>query len=829
MSEFTKISIHNHFGGDEADCTKDKDRDYKSSFDLASAYAMIDEAKRLEYQLLGQTNSNDFNAAAFMLMNKYCSLHGIALIPGAEINLQNWEDSDRVIHLVILFDPAINPLLLQETMRSFFRENALLDVSKKPRQTDCYFLTLKQLSVLATLSRSIICVHGKKQHDRSLYENPEMAGGIAALSRFLPVATEDNKAYHKTVLFNRLKTFLSGEYCDWLSSAANLSSADRTPFRAIKSPTYIWAGNTFDDLFYSVMIGEKRVLREEDVMNRISYISRIKIDENRAMGKSEVVCSHGINSVIGPSGSGKTLLLDLVKRKLTGESLRDSTSHISEYSTLCNLDDFHLYDADGNEITAQSGYKVVEIESLYQKIIKAYSSDDSSILDDLGLRVDGSEFHAELNQFETDLNSLLENKRTVRDLSEQIESSLALVKDAAKFIEANSTKRPEIISYTKDARITGDLSKLKQEHQGIIQDKKTVNDAFASLRDIAARRHLSSELISSIEELGQRLADELDVSANRLFVRIKSLQLKSGINTFLFDAVQSYNNIISAQSAQVNEKMQVVVDNLQVVAQNCLRVQKLRLSAEVPTLDKDTVRGALVLQSESDSARLGIKSINLELGDVDAVKSAFPSAVGNKPKINKSKFKPPYDLSNKKDVSSLVDVFYSEKYKDNLSIALSTEDVLEYDIEIKTENGCFLPIEELSAGMLSKAYVSNFLDKAISDSGSSTIIVFDQPESNMEKSFLRTILADKFNSLRRTHQLFIATHEPLLVVNADSNEIILADNEKKVSQENHISYSNRSFVGARGRAELVEEIADLIDGGSGAVKQRSDIYEGMKA
>ena len=154
---------------------------------------------------------------------------------------------------------------------------------------------------------------------------------------------------------------------------------------------------------------------------------------------------------------------------------------------------------------------------------------------------------------------------------------------------------------------------------------------------------------------------------------------------------------------------------------------------------------------------------------------------------------------------------------------------MEYDIEIKTEHGRFLPIEELSAGMLSKAYVSNFLDKAISDSGSSTIIVFDQPESNMEKSFLRTILADKFNSLRRTHQLFIATHEPLLVVNADSNEIILADNEKKVSQENHISYSNRSFVGARGRAELVEEIADLIDGGSGAVKQRSDIYEGMKA
>ena len=64
-----------------------------------------------------------------------------------------------------------------------------------------------------------------------------------------------------------------------------------------------------------------------------------------------------------------------------------------------------------------------------------------------------------------------------------------------------------------------------------------------------------------------------------------------------------------------------------------------------------------------------------------------------------------------------------------------------------------------------------------------------------------------------------------------NDERFEADRDALLSQmqENHVSYSNRSFVGARGRSELVEEIADLIDGGSKAVKQRSDIYEGMKA
>lgn len=829
MSEFTKISIHNHFGGNGADCTKDKDRNYISTFDYKSAYSMIDEAEQHGYQLLGQTNSNDFNAAAFVLLNKYCALKGITLIPGVEINLQNWENPNRVIHVVLLVDPATNPLYLQNTLRTFYRTNSQLDKSKKPLETDCYFLTLNQLSELAILSRSIICVHGKKQHERSLYENPEIADDLTALARFLPVATEDNKTYHKTMLINLLKDFLSEEHNDWLLASANISSADRTPFSEIKSPTYIWAGNTFDDLFYSILIGERRVLREEDVVNRISYISKIVINENSAMGQTEIDCSHGINSIIGPSGSGKTLLLDLIKRKLTGTPLYDSTSHLSDYSALCDLNDIHLYDANGEEITSQSGYIVVELESLYQKIIEAYASDDSSILDYLGLKIDSRKFITELNNFGSELNSLLENKRKSRSLHDNIESKLALVKDAAKFIEANSTERREIIPYTKNAQVDSMLIELKQKHQNIKEDIKSINIVFETLYNIATKHHLSTELIASTKRLEENFKRELNLSERKTSTEINNLQLKSEISTFLFNSVQNYNNIISAQSAQVNEKNQTIINNFQIIAKNCLELQKCHLSELHPSLDKAAIEASLELYSESDSALLGINSINLILEDTDAIKSAFPNAVGNKPKVNKSKFSPPYDLSNKNDVASLIDVFYSEGYKESLLINLSIEDLLDYEIKIKIENGSFVPVEELSAGMLSKAYVSNFLDSAIEGSGSSTVIVFDQPESNMEKAFLRTVLADKFNELRQTHQLFIATHEPLLVVNADSNEIILANNEKKIGQKNHISYLNRSFVGARGKSELVEEIANLIDGGSKAVKQRSDIYEGMKA
>lgn len=142
-------------------------------------------------------------------------------------------------------------------------------------------------------------------------------------------------------------------------------------------------------------------------------------------------------------------------------------------------------------------------------------------------------------------------------------------------------------------------------------------------------------------------------------------------------------------------------------------------------------------------------------------------------------------------------------------------------------NSCYRSIEEYSAGMLSKIYVSYFLDRTIQKEGSNTIVLYDQPESNMEKEFLLRILGDKLKELRKTHQIFVATHEPLLVVNADANEIILANNDKRIDVINCISYENRSFVGAHGKRELVESVASLIDGGTDAVKRRSTIYEGM--
>lgn len=832
MSEFTKISIHNHLGGKDADCTIDKTHDEVSSFDLSVAYKQVDEAAEYSFELLGQTNHNNFDAASFCLLRRYCSMRGITLVPGVEIDLQNWKHPNKTVHTVLLMDPSTNPWGFQSKLRACYRKNAALESSKKPQGADCYFLTIDQLSELATFNRSIVCVHGTKQKQRSVQKNPEMASELLSLSRFLPVATEDNKSFHKIALENSLKDFLSEEYCEWLSDAANMSSADQTSFKKFSeemSPTYIWAGSSFDDLFYSVLVGDTRVLREEDLIKPTSFVSKIIIDENSAMGSSEIDCSHGINAIIGPSGSGKTMLLDLIKSKLMGEHLSENTSNVSNYKGMCDPECIHLYDSNNRELNFDSSYKVVELENLYQKIIKAYSSDPAGLLDDLGLSIERGSYQKKLDSFRDSMNVLLANKRVSKRLQNENSVCIARVGDAFKFIDTNKSHRTGVIDYKLDARMTGELKTINQKVTSISEDIDRVDDVFKALKEIASNRALSNKLTLTMEQLKTLFTKELGDLKLKYEKQSRHLELKQRVSNLIYAAVKSYNSKISLRSTEVANRETAADNDLQTIAKNCLEIKKLKLTKSVPCLDKEELTSSLKLSSESSSVKLEVEGINLELSDADSIRDAFLGAIGNKPKVNKSRFNPPYDLTDPESVDSLVEVFFTEGFSDSLNFSLPYRDALDYTIKIKTDGNNFMPIDELSAGMLSKIYVSNFLDEKIEDSGSNTVIVFDQPESNMDKLFLLNVLASKFDELRKTHQLFIATHEPLLVVNADSNEIILAENDKTIGKENHITYSNKSFVGARGKSELVENIAKLIDGGSKAVKRRSDIYEGMKS
>lgn len=818
MEEYTKLSIHNHFGDKPADLTIDRSIDDQAVFDLAKGFEELRLAKAEGFQLLAQTNSNHLDVAAYLLMRKMASLDSIELLPGVEINLINWEDETRILHVVAVVDPCSNLLVFTKALEEAFIANGR------------FALKLDQFCEILSDRRAVICVHGLKQGDRGLAENPQMAQELLSMSRYFPVAVEDNRLFHKLTLQQQIKEFLSDETLTWFDTAADISSVDRYHFDEVPSPTYMWAGATFDDLFYSVLAGDCRMVRKEDIVNRVSYVARITIDGGNGMRQSEVNCSQGLNCVIGPSGSGKTLLMDILNMKLKGKHLTAGTSNIGDYSGLYDLSQVHLYGPDGKEIDVSDRFEVIEGENLYNKVIKAYSNEKGELVKDMGLGIDSQGFTDLVAHFAVDMNRCLRAMAKADECRAVATGALAQAKSAALFIAANDVKSADTIDYNQDPGDSSAIAELDEKIAACTDGAEKAKKYFDGLISIADKNGLSEGLKKQLIRLrGKFLAElatkRLDLEASRF-----SKQFDKDKGKLIYEAVQAYNAKVSGQYHQVNKQRQVLIDKLSELAAGLLAAKKAEYALEVPTLTDAEVRKSIRLASKSDIARLSIEGIDLGIPDAVRIRNIFHDDVRVKASEGKAKsstFAFPIDLASETSVKSMLDVFFHSGVKDGLSMSLPLDEVVTYSIELKDENGNYRPIEEYSAGMLSKIYVTYFLDRTIQNEGSNTILLYDQPESNMEKEFLLRTLGNKLRELRKVHQIFVATHEPLLVVNADANEIILAANDKRVNEANCVTYENRSFVGAHGKRELVEGVARLIDGGTDAVKRRSGIYEGM--
>ena len=388
---------------------------------------------------------------------------------------------------------------------------------------------------------------------------------------------------------------------------------------------------------------------------------------------------------------------------------------------------------------------------------------------------------------------------------------------------------PRVITYNRDPAIEASVIALQERSGQLDKDVSAANEHFNSLIEIAKTDGISSGLIERLRRLRDEYLGELMIRKTSVSLSLEKKRIIQAEQALLFSACQEYNGRISGRFQRVNEKKQVVRDKYGELANALLMERQCMLAAQVPTLSPDKVRDSIVMSNANEAARLVVDGIDVGI-DREMLHERFPSAISQRPargKVPKNKFDEHIDLSSRASVKALLDTIAESDGPIDITLDLPLDASVTHSIVLKAENGQFRPIDTFSAGELSKVYVLHFLEKAINNAGGNAIVLYDQPESNMEKEFLLSSLATKLDQLRKNHQIFIATHEPLLVVNADANELILATNEKKVGQGNQVHYENRSFVGVHGKTDAIEEVANLIDGGTKAVRHRSDVYEGM--
>jgi ABC-type Mn2+/Zn2+ transport system ATPase subunit len=120
-------------------------------------------------------------------------------------------------------------------------------------------------------------------------------------------------------------------------------------------------------------------------------------------------------------------------------------------------------------------------------------------------------------------------------------------------------------------------------------------------------------------------------------------------------------------------------------------------------------------------------------------------------------------------------------------------------------------MEELSGG----AQVSLLLTLLLSSENNCPLVI-DQPEDELDKSYLRDTVLPALRRLKGRRQVILATHDANIVVNGDADQVIyLTATHDYAGIAEQDAIENRAIKNA---------IIDLLDGGSEAFEMRKEKY-----
>lgn len=104
-------------------------------------------------------------------------------------------------------------------------------------------------------------------------------------------------------------------------------------------------------------------------------------------------------------------------------------------------------------------------------------------------------------------------------------------------------------------------------------------------------------------------------------------------------------------------------------------------------------------------------------------------------------------------------------------------------------------------------------------------LIVDQPDENLDNESIYKLLTRYFRDAKRRRQIILITHNPNLVVNADSEQIIIANCVHRDDGLPHISYVSGSLENtAEDGSGIREQTCRILEGGTDAFKKRERRY-----
>ena len=765
LNSIIKVDLHIH---SKASAYKDGIIVDKSNIDNIDV--LIDKLEENNISLFSITDHNRFDFELYCKINekikaKYSTTRNN--LPGVEFDVF-LEEGKSKCHIIAIFNDNDRDKLSE-------LENKMFSVRKLENKEEVYTLQEFEQILKAINIEVILIVHQKQGLDNKIGQTDSLSNATDNPYEFIKVGFIDALEYNyprvEGIVKNSLRKIsldtpiITGSDChNWdnypYHNTPNGKARDFTSFKCLP---------TFRGLLMSITSFNTRVNRLENQNEH--YISSISIND------IEYPLANGLNAIIGDNGSGKSMLLNLIANgdKMYYKPLIEENNIISNANSNDFQNEYINYIEQGEIVkSVREGnlfddnemkyYDDIENKDIFAQKIKKYFND---IYDYVIHNISVKESKEELKRKKLNITPINKNffHPVVKSeiYIEEIEEDKNRKTTLNRIYENLKLELDNNVEYYKALNIYDKLQNNLKELKEILD---IVNKNYEEKKNRNTVRNLIKKHLDNykIELDTKRTSEETE--------RTRIIEKYDDFKKTIVNYIKSENEI---------NKYPVFPSKMDGSSIKTYKNYEFKKHTAYHNIDlKDTFyKYCFNLDFASESK---IKSIE--------TRDEFSKALKNFSIKEIELFK-----------TSRLEKFISECSKETTSIS---------EISSKENIGN-------TPGEISLVYYKFLIQESDKEF---YVLVIDQPEDDINPSRIKDYLLKYLSSIKDKKQVILVTHNPLLVVNLDVDNVIhLTKVNNKIKVKNgSLEYENDEY-------SILDLIKNNLDGGYKAIERRLKVYE----
>jgi ABC-type lipoprotein export system ATPase subunit len=815
----------------------------------------IDRIIKSDINVIGLTNYFNFKEDDFVLKTKL-EEKGIVVFLNLELRLtyQNRENDCCDIHIIFNKDLEKEKIIrflnnLDVSINSTEKKSNLLNTTNDFQKGVIEFEKL-----LSTLNESSLGIKG----EYLIGFLSRGKGNARSSSVYEKIINKSNFIIHST---DRQEN-INNDRIFWLERRKPLiQSSDAHTLEQIGSKyTWIKADPTFEGLKQIIYEPEERIKIQEtnpDFNFDKSPFTEIVIDNNVDIFNDEednvtfqrctIPLNNNLVSIIGGRGTGKSILIDyiasglgkatkhtytndwdvVIKRKV---SLRDEEQifyltknpsipfmYISQSEIKSIVEDTRQFTKNIRETIGVTEEYNISFD--YKEKSENYISEYFGVIEILEAydttAIEKKEhLDKEIKRYEDFIVNITskENKTKLENYKSKIDTL-----EWIKVLYENLCKqRDTIIQFEQAMNISlGEINEKLEESKlriPLIDNKYTIE--YIRLQVTPAIENFIQRIQSEINEIKRTFAgysgdlttllDNVNVYQKRIFdlrqekkiiedsenkhSHIKQIYFKE-LGELIQSSITEYTNKIENQWNKFKAGYANYTDDKKELLSAILDADNLDVKVDISF---DSNKMYKLLSEELDRRSYSIDKLKSIL-KIDSLENYYRFIKQEDKDVNLFSASIRYDLRRE-----LLELFY-KKYTEFISHSI-----------IVSSNG--KNITKLSHGQQGTIYLRIKLAANLF----SETIIYDQPEDDLDNDFIMSDLVSIFKKIKKYRQVIIVSHNANLVVNADSEQVIIANNKDGI-----LSYISGSLENPL----INEQICKILEGGKSAFLNREQKYQ----